>query len=102
MNGKTEGDRFVLDLDVAGLRAMLEDYFAVDLMHVFAPCKLRTKTHLVLGGRSSLLSAADREHLVHTALANPSCMSAHVIHEAGHDVHMDRPEQLLNLIAADL
>lgn len=100
MNGKTDTHGFHLYFDAVGLRALLDDYFDVDLMPLLEKAEEKeVNIHLVLGGASSLLDEGDRERLIKLASAHPSRITTRVIKEAGHDVHMDCPDQLLQMVA---
>lgn len=85
------GGRFVFRIDVPSIRTMMEDYFKVDLWDVIESGK--QQTHLIAGGKSEVLDAADLER----ARALPRC-TADVIPAAGHWVHVDAPTELLELV----
>ena len=87
--------RFVFRIDVAGVRAMLDDYFRVDLWPVLEQPAAHDamRVHLVVGGRSSIVDEADRgraKRCPHTTLD--------VIAEADHWVHVDAPDALRRLV----
>jgi len=90
--------RFVFRVDVAGIREMLADYFRRDLWEVLEqPAEGRggkvMQSHLIVGGRSSIVDEADRERAKrcpHTTLD--------VIEEADHWVHVDAPDTLRTLV----
>ena len=89
--------RFVFRVDVAGIREMLRDYFRVDLWNVLegegTDTKRPMETHLIVGGRSSIVDDADREH----AKRCPRT-TLDVIEEADHWVHVDAPDALRTLV----
>lgn len=100
MNGKTDGHGFHLHFDAVGLRSLLDDYFDVDLMPLLEQSEGKAvKIHIVLGGASSLLNDHDRDRLIKLASLHPTRITTQIIKEAGHDVHMDCPDQLLKLVA---
>lgn len=86
--------RFVFRVDVAGIRAMLHDYFQVDLWDVLErPRGVGMRSHLIVGGRSDIVDTSDRERAKrcpHTTLD--------VIEEADHWVHVDAPDALRTLV----
>lgn len=89
--------RFVFRIDIAAIRQMLDDYFALDLWPVLEEPPGGVWTHLVAGGRSTVVDAADRaraERCPHTTLD--------VIEDAGHWVHADAPEALRQIVLSRL
>jgi pimeloyl-ACP methyl ester carboxylesterase len=85
--------QFVLRLDLAALRALLEDYYAVDLWdEVGDP---HGELHFVIAARSHTLSPDDRARLA----ASPA--HVHTI-DAGHWLHIDAPAAVVDLFAATL
>jgi len=96
--------RFVFRVDIAGIRALLADYFRQDLWPVLertrtlethmpenAPASMQT--HLIAGGRSNLVDEADRERTRRSPNA-----TLDVIPEADHWVHVDAPDALRALV----
>jgi esterase len=101
MNVRRDGDVFRFRLDLAVIRALLEDYFARDLWHVVERGDGRRRVHFVIGGLSETVSPADRGRL--EALAQGSSgPSVHVLPRAGHWVHVDDPDALLAIVTKDL
>jgi pimeloyl-ACP methyl ester carboxylesterase len=92
MNLERDGDGFVLAIDPARIRAMLDDYFAVDLWFLLEELPGRMTVDVLVGGRSGVLSAADRERLGRLAAAHPARLRVSVVPDAGHWVHVDAPE----------
>ncbi len=87
------GWSFALDLD--RLRALLDNFAAVDLWPVVErEAAAGTRVALVLGGRSQAVFGEQREHA--DALAGRIALE--VIDGAGHWVHVDRPDALLGLL----
>jgi esterase len=86
--------RFVFRVDVAGINEMLCDYFRLDLWDVLEGAgDSPMRSHLIVGGRSSIVDEADRERAKrcpHTTLD--------VIEEADHWVHVDAPDTLRALV----
>ena len=91
--------RFVFRVDIAGIRELLADYFRVDLWGVLeeprAPGSMQS--HLIVGGKSGIVDAADREH----AQRCPNT-TLDVIAEADHWVHVDAPDALRTLVVGYL
>ncbi|MBI2394182.1 MAG: alpha/beta fold hydrolase [Deltaproteobacteria bacterium] len=86
-------------LDVSAIHALLDDYFARDLWHVVEDPPGRCRVHVINGGRSNVYDAADRARV--EALAQRSDrVSLHVVAEAGHWVHADAPDALLDIMIA--
>lgn len=87
--------RFVFRVDIAGIRELLADYFVRDLWGVLErpPEGTSMKSHLVVGGKSGVVDAADRER----ARQLPTT-TLDVIPEADHWVHVDAPDALRALV----
>lgn len=102
MNLEREGDGFALAIDPARIRAMLDDYFAVDLWPVLDALPGRMSVDVLVGGRSAVLSAEDRARLARGAAAHPGRLRVHVVEEAGHWVHVDAPDATVAVLARAL
>jgi esterase len=89
-----QGVRFALDLDE--IRNLLLDYFARDLWMVVESPPAGVCVHLVIGDRSDSYSPADRERAFRLAAANER-VTVHVL-PAGHWVHVDDPDGLLQVL----
>lgn len=85
--------RFAFRLDIAPIRAMMEDYFAEDLWPVLENPLGRMETHLIAGAESEVLDQSDRER----GRALPR-VTVDVIPNAGHWVHVDAPDALRELV----
>ena len=85
--------RFVFRIDLAGIRELLADYFRTDLWDILEHPRGPMRAHLVVGGRSGVVDAADRDH----AKRCPKT-TLDVIAEADHWVHVDAPEALCALV----
>jgi pimeloyl-ACP methyl ester carboxylesterase len=96
MNLEQDGDRYRFRLDPAALRAMLEDYFAIDLWPVVdaPPCPLR----FIIAGKAATVTPDDRARLE----AAGDRVGVDVIPDAGHWLHIDALPALLDLVAAGL
>jgi esterase len=91
--------RFVFRVDVASIRELLADYFRVDLWDILEqpPAGAPLQAHLIVGGKSGVVDAADRER----ARRCPTT-TLDVIAEADHWVHVDAPDALLALVLSYL
>ncbi len=97
MNVEAEADgSYRLRLDLAVLRALLTDYFERDLWaSVLDPA--RGPFAVLVADRGDTLDAADRERL---AAAPPH---VHVHHlDAGHWLHVDAPEAVVEVLVSEL
>jgi pimeloyl-ACP methyl ester carboxylesterase len=81
MNARQEASAFVLDLDLDAIQEMLADYFTIDLWDAAA----QPNVHFIAGSRGSMPDG-DRERTHATIL------------DAGHWVHVDAPEALLDVV----
>lgn len=96
MNLEREGDAFRFGLDIEAIRALLDDYFARDLWDVLETPSA-TQFHVILGGRSNVFDARDKERLAGIAATNEN-VTMHVVARAGHWVHADAPDELHQLL----
>jgi pimeloyl-ACP methyl ester carboxylesterase len=87
--------RFTFRIDIAGIRELLADYFAVDLWGVLEdpPGAGTMESHLIVGGKSGIVDAADRARVSHCPKT-----TLDVIPEADHWVHVDAPDELRALV----
>jgi esterase len=83
----SEGFRY--GVEMPAVHALLEDYFALDQWAIVE----RGGVDLVIGGRSSVFSPEDRQRAQGLAQSR-----VHVLPEAGHWVHADAPDDLLELL----
>jgi pimeloyl-ACP methyl ester carboxylesterase len=100
MNLRPVDNAYEFKLDLAAIRALLDDYFAVDLWPVIEKSPVSLATHVVLGGRSRVFSDADRARVETLAAQRPQHVFLHVLEDAGHWVHVDDPDGLLALMTA--
>jgi pimeloyl-ACP methyl ester carboxylesterase len=100
MNLAPDGDGVRLRLDLDAVRALLLDYYARDLWPAVEDPALPGEVHVVVAGRSTALSSADRARLA----AEPPArrITVHVVAGAGHWLHVDAPEAVVDLLAAHL
>lgn len=90
-----DGFRFGIDLGL--VRALLDDYFASDLWPVVASPAGGASVHLVVGERSSVFDASDRARALALEAARPDRVTVDVL-PAGHWVHVDAPDALLEVL----
>ncbi|MBL8601185.1 MAG: alpha/beta hydrolase [Myxococcales bacterium] len=86
-----------LRLDLARIRAMLDDYFARDLWP-FVEAPEGPRLRFLLGGKSEVLDDGERARLKACA-ARGTRVSVEVIAAAGHWVHVDAPRETVGALA---
>ncbi len=85
--------RFEFRLDIPSIRTMMDDYFVQDVWQVIENPPGTMKTHLITGGDSEVVDAADLERARKAPRA-----TVDVIPNAGHWVHVDAPDKLRELV----
>lgn len=91
-----DGSAYMLRLDTVALRAMIDDYCALDLWgSLFDPT--RGEVQMVVAEASETVSAADRARL----LQAPPHIHTHMI-PAGHWLHIEAPAAVVDLLATGL
>jgi pimeloyl-ACP methyl ester carboxylesterase len=85
--------RFVFRIDIEQVRAMMNDYFLTDFWPVVERPEPGRHTHLVTGEKSEVVDAPDRAR----AAACPRT-TVDVVAGAGHWVHVDAPDRLLEIV----
>lgn len=97
MNLEPEGDAFRFGLDPAAMRALLVDYYDRDAWPVVteAPCPL----HFIAAGKGDTVGDDARARLRELASDR---VTLDVIADAGHWLHVDAPDALLELVTARL
>jgi esterase len=101
MNLRRHGEGFALRLDLPAIRSMLLDYYARDLWPLLDEPALAEHVLLVIGGASTVFPPEARVRAERAAALNPRLRIA-VLEGAGHWVHVDAPEALLDAMAAFL
>ncbi len=99
MNLRNVDGVYRLRLDLHALRALLSDYWQTDLWSVLETPPGRVSLHVVVGGRSRVFDAVDRERLHRAADASGGRVHAHLLENAAHWLHVDDPDGLFALIA---
>jgi pimeloyl-ACP methyl ester carboxylesterase len=92
------GLRFALDL--SAISELLADFDRSDLWSLLAAPRQGIRLHAVIGGRSTSISATDRDRLQEAA--KQDVIELLELPDAGHFLHVDDPEGLLRLIVAGL
>ena len=87
---------FVLAIDLPAIKSLLDSYFSLDLWRVLEASTARVD--VVIGGRSRVWDADDRERLRTLAAQKSGRLRMHVLPEAGHWVHVDGAHALRTLL----
>jgi pimeloyl-ACP methyl ester carboxylesterase len=87
--------RYAFRLDMPNVRAMVDDYFVTDLWSVLEDPSRTTAIHLVVGGKSDVVTESDRDRA-----ARCPRTTVDVIDDAGHWVHVDAPDRLRAIVAS--
>jgi pimeloyl-ACP methyl ester carboxylesterase len=98
MNLERRGDGLALKLDLVAIRALLDDYFRLDLWPVLESLPGRVRFDVVLGGRSRVFDDAERARLAAIAARAPERLRVHELPAAGHWVHVDDPEGVARVL----
>ena len=96
-NLKTTDSGFVWSLDFDAIRELVEDYARVDLWPFLAEPHA-TDIRLVIAERSRLWNEHSRARA--QALPQAANVHVHLLADAGHWLHVDNPEGLLQLMSA--
>ncbi len=87
-------------IEVPVIRAMLDDYFHRDLWPVVEGVWVRRRIDFLVGGRSTVLDAADLARLEALQADRPDCVRLTVAPTASHWVHVDAPDLTLGAMVA--
>jgi esterase len=88
MSLRREDGRYRLILDLVAIRALLDDHARLDLWRVVEDPALARVIRFVVGGRSPVVSEADRRRLA-------ASVRVDTLEQAGHWLHVDDLEGLL-------
>ncbi|MFI5300657.1 MAG: alpha/beta fold hydrolase [Polyangiales bacterium] len=102
MNLVRDGEAFTNRLEMPVIRALLDDYFAVDLWRVLEREGVLGQWDVVLGETSRVFDDADRRRLDRCVAQAPSARRVAVLEGAGHWVHVDAPDRTVALLVAAL
>jgi esterase len=97
MNLRLTDSGLRLRLDLDAIESLLLDYFAQDFWHVLEQPGYAREIHVIIGGRSDVVDAADRARL-----ATLPSVHTHVLEEAGHSVHIDAPDAVFSVVSEAL
>jgi pimeloyl-ACP methyl ester carboxylesterase len=96
MNLTREGSGFRLRLDLAQIRALLDDYFTLDLWPVVERCA--AQVDMLIAGRSEVYAPSDITSAESLSRASAGRVHVHHLPEAGHWLHVDDPEAVLRVL----
>ncbi len=99
-NLERRGDSFAWRFDLAAIGALLDDYFRQDLWPYMDAARGAPEHHLVVAERSDRWTGSMRDR-VRTVPPGASVV-LHELANAGHWVHVDNPEGLLDILAGHL
>lgn len=99
-NLRRNGDRYEWVFDLDAIEELLVDYFRVDLWSFLSAPRTRPEFRLVVAERSDRWPPDQRERA--RALPPESRVVYHELPNAGHWVHVDNPEALLQLLSEHL
>jgi len=97
MSLRRDDDGWRFGPPLPSIRALLASYFAVDLWPVVESPPARSRVHLVIGERSSVLDAADRERAARIAARIPERASVTLL-PTDHWVHVEDLDGLLRAV----
>jgi pimeloyl-ACP methyl ester carboxylesterase len=101
MNLETSGSAFRLRLDLPVIRQLLDDYYQRDLWNAVEDPAMPGELHVVYAGRSTVLGHDDRERLA-AHQQKTGLTSVHLIADAGHWMHIDAPDAVVEVLAGEL
>ncbi len=101
-NLRRDGDGYRFGLDLDALRALLEDYYVEDLWPEAERLVAGESLHVVVAGRSAVISAADRARLQRLELESCGQVKMHLLESASHWLHIDARAALLDIFAGEL
>jgi pimeloyl-ACP methyl ester carboxylesterase len=96
MNLVEGGDGYRMSLDPAALRSLMASFFSSDMWAVVDQVADASELHVVLGGDSAAVAPESRKRLRETRAI------VHEIVAAGHWLHVDAPDALLELLVREL
>lgn len=96
---RTQAGERVFGPDLRVIRKLVEDYAKTDCWDIVENLPESCTLDVIVGGRSSAVSAADRERIERIA-ARDQRVSIHVVEQAGHWVHVDATDALVKLLTS--
>ncbi|MCS6799300.1 MAG: alpha/beta hydrolase [Myxococcota bacterium] len=99
MSLRPDGSAWRLRFDRVALRRLLVSHYAFDAWPIVRDPPTGMSLHFVVGGRSEAVDASDRAELARLHALDPSRWGLTIIDGAGHDVHVDAPDVLLDVLA---
>jgi esterase len=96
---RIDDDKRVFGPDLEMIRLLIEDYARTDCWDVVEALPAGCTLDVVVGGRSEAVSPADR-HRFDAIAARDHRISVHVIERAGHWVHVDDADTLVQLLTS--
>jgi pimeloyl-ACP methyl ester carboxylesterase len=91
---------YTFRLDLRAIRRLLDDYFATDFWPIVSSPREGLHFHLILGGKSAVFDAQDRERAARASIDHPTQVDMQTLEEAGHWVHVDDPQGTLAALLA--
>lgn len=99
-NLERRGDRFAWRFELPAIDDLLDDYFRQDLWPYLDAARGVPEHHLVVAERSDRWTGSMRDRV--RTLSPAASVVLHELPNAGHWVHVDNPEGLLDIIAGHL
>lgn len=97
-NWQRTGEEYSLVLDLPSLRQAVDSYFAAELWPLLEAPPGRGKIHVIVGARSPVFWADDRERLHRAVAAGGGRVTAHEL-DTSHWVHSEDPAGVIRLLA---
>jgi pimeloyl-ACP methyl ester carboxylesterase len=97
---RADDGSYALMFDLDAIRDLLDDYFAVDLWPLVESPPDGVDLHIVIGGRSAVYGSQELDRA--RAAATHPRVFVHEIADAGHWVHIDAPDALLDVVRGAL
>jgi esterase len=99
MNVRRDGDAYSLRLDLPAIRSMLEDYRTRDYFPMLEASH-KVALHYLIAGNGSALGPASQQRV--NVLGQQGLLTVHHLANAGHWLHVDAPERVLEILTAAL